>query len=244
MPKGFTIVVSPPFVVIGNEDARTVTARAEMTVEWATARLKKKYFKKDPADIHDIWLFKDKESYMKYAKELFNDTPDTPFGYASSEDRALVMNIATGGGTLVHEMVHPFIAANFPDCPSWLNEGLASLYEQSKAKGDGIMGLTNWRLEGLQASIKAKSLSSFKALCETTSFEFYKMDRGSNYAQARYLCYYLQEKGLLEKFYHEFTKNSKDDPTGYKTLQKVLDVKDMDAFQKKWEKYVMTLTFP
>ena len=40
------------------------------------------------------------------------------------------MNIDTGGGTLVHEIVHPFIAANFPECPAWFNEGLASLYEQ------------------------------------------------------------------------------------------------------------------
>ena len=34
------------------------------------------------------------------------------------------MNISTGGGTLVHEIVHPFIEANFPACPPWLNEGL------------------------------------------------------------------------------------------------------------------------
>ena len=41
------------------------------------------------------------------------------------------MNIATGGGTLVHEIVHPFVEANFPGCPTWFNEGLGSLYEQS-----------------------------------------------------------------------------------------------------------------
>ena len=27
------------------------------------------------------------------------------------------------------------------------------------------------------------------------------------YAQARYLCYYLQEKGLLQKYYKEFVAN-------------------------------------
>ena len=25
----------------------------------------------------------------------------------------------TGGGTLVHEIVHPFLRANFPECPAW-----------------------------------------------------------------------------------------------------------------------------
>ncbi len=244
MPKGFSFVISSPFVVIGDEPANIVALRAEKTVKWATLRLKKAYFKKDPADIHDIWLFKDKHSYMKHAKLLFNDTPSTPFGYASSEDRALVMNIATGGGTLVHEIVHPFIEANFPECPSWLNEGLGSLYEQSSGRGDQIVGLTNWRLSGLKAAIRRKELPSFKELTGTSTFEFYTLDKGSNYAQARYLCYYLQEKGLLHKFYHEFAANQKEDPTGYKTLQKVLQEEDMDRFKAKWEKYVMTLTFP
>ena len=40
-----------------------------------------------------------------------------------------IMNIATGGGTLVHEIVHPYVEANFPGCPAWFNEGLGSLYE-------------------------------------------------------------------------------------------------------------------
>jgi hypothetical protein len=38
--------------------------------------------------------------------------------------------------------------------------------------------------------------------------------------------------------------NAKDDPTGFKTLQKILGEPDMVAFQKKWEAYVATLQFP
>ena len=29
--------------------------------------------------------------------------------------------------------------------------------------------------------------------------QFYNQDPGTNYSQARYLCYYLQQRGLLEK---------------------------------------------
>ena len=50
------------------------------------------------------------------------------------------MNISTGGGTLVHEIVHPFVAANFPNCPAWFNEGLGSLYEQSGEVNGAIHG--------------------------------------------------------------------------------------------------------
>ena len=172
------------------------------------------------------------------------------------------MNIDTGGGTLVHEIVHPFIAANFPDCPAWFNEGLASLYEQSGEYRGRIWGRTNWRLAGLQEAIQPnqaetgrtgqgqagakatpsrrpsppmsperedaappaeppekKPLPSFKTLCGTSTYEFYNEDPGSNYAQARYLCYYLQQQGLLREYYRQFRRNVRNDPTGYETLK-------------------------
>ena len=51
--------------------------------------------------------------------------------------------VATGGGTLVHEIVHPFMRANFPECPAWFNEGMGSLYEQCSEVNGRIAGLTN-----------------------------------------------------------------------------------------------------
>ena len=71
--------------------------------------------------------------------------------------------------------------------------------------------------------------------------EFYSEDKGTNYSQARYLCYYLQEKGLLVKFYQEFHARQQDDPSGFKTLQKILGEPDMDKFKLNWEKYVLDL---
>lgn len=239
--RDFTIVIERPFVVIGDEDEATVKKRSERTVQWAVERLKKDYFSKDPDHIIDIWLFKDKESYEKHAWEFLKDRPTTPYGYYSSRHKALVMNIATGGGTLVHEIVHPFMAANFPACPSWLNEGLASLYEQCGDKDGHIHGYTNWRLTALQEAIRRDRLPSFQELCGTTTREFYDDGRGTNYAQARYLCYYLQERDLLVKFYHAFVKNADEDPTGYETLKTVLGERDMPAFQGRWEAYVLKL---
>ena len=245
VPEGFTIVIQHPFLVIGDESAATVRQRAVGTVKWSVDRLKQAYFTKDPDEILDVWLFKDDESYRKHAKEIFGHEPSTPYGYFSAADGALVMNIRTGGGTLVHEIVHPFVAANFPECPAWLNEGLGSLYEQSGEDRYGrIIGRTNWRLAGLQKAIREKRVPAFEDLCTTTTTEFYEMDRGTNYAQARYLCYYLQEHGLLRKFYSTFHANHREDPSGYKTLVAVLGSEDMDQFKKDWEAYVLRLRFP
>lgn len=240
----FHIVLERPFVVIGDEDARTVRRRADHTVRWAVEKLKQDYFSSDPTEILDIWLFKDKESYETHAEKLFGNKPTTPYGYYSAQHRSLVMNISTGGGTLVHEIVHPFMAANFPACPSWFNEGLASLYEQSAEQDGRIRGNVNWRLPGLQRTIDDQRLPTFETLCGTTTREFYDGEHAaSNYGQARYLCYYLQEQGKLVDFYHAFRKNAATDPTGYATLQKTLGERDMAAFQKRWEEYVGGLRY-
>ncbi|MCK4452981.1 hypothetical protein KAU59_01365, partial [candidate division WOR-3 bacterium] len=166
------------------------------------------------------------------------------FGYYSETEKALVMNISTGGGTLVHEIVHPFVRANFPECPAWFNEGLASLYEQCGEKNGHIYGYTNWRLKGLQTAIKQGLVPPFKNLFSMSEYEFYTQDKGTNYGQSRYLCYYLQEKGLLVKFFHGFYANRKEDPTGYKTIKKILGEEDTEVFKNKWEEFVMKLTFP
>jgi len=149
-----------------------------------------------------------------------------------------------GGGTLVHEIVHPFMRANFPKCPPWLNEGMGSLYEQASERDGRICGLTNWRLAGLQEAIREGAVPPFAELTAMDDNAFYRSDKGTNYAQARYLCYYLQEAGLLVKFFHLFLAAQGDDPTGYATLMQALDAKDMDAFKKKWEAFVLKLKFP
>jgi hypothetical protein len=238
---GFTIVVQSPFVVIGDESSDAVKAHAANTIKWAVDKLKQDYFSRDPKEILDIWLFKNSVSYERNAFALFGEKPDTPYGYYSSTHKALIMNISTGGGTLVHEIVHPFVEANFPACPPWLNEGLGSLYEQSGEVNGHIHGYTNWRLPGLQRAIKAGAVPSFKLLASLNAHGFYDQDKGTNYSQARYLCYYLQQRGILVKFYREFHAHQKTDPTGYKSLQKTLGVADMNVFKQRWEKYILGL---
>lgn len=242
--SGFTVVLEPPFVVVGDEAPDVVKRRAAGTVRWAVEHLKQDFFSKNPTRILEVWLLSEKESYEHHARAVFGDEPSTPYGYYSAEHGALIMNIATGGGTLVHEIVHPFMEANFPDAPAWLNEGLGSLYEQSAEEDGHIVGLTNWRLAGLQRAIREGRLPSFASLTKTSSREFYGDDSGTNYAQARYLLYYLQEHGLLLRFFHDMRAAHSSDPTGHATLQRVLGVDDMRVFQPHWQRWVLALRFP
>jgi hypothetical protein len=103
--------------------------------------------------------------------------------------------------------------------------------------------LTNWRLDGLQKAIAAKKVPPFQDLFAMNHDAFYKKDKGTNYAQSRYLLYYLQENKLLHGYYKAFHKNRVTDPTGIETLKQILNEKDLPAFQQRWEKWVLTLRF-
>lgn len=235
------IRIEDPFVVVGEGDAKAL-ARSASTVRWAADMLERDFFTKRPAIILDVFLFDTAESYERGVKRLTGDSPGTPYGFYSRTDRGLFMNISTGGGTLVHEIVHPYVEADFPAAPPWLNEGLGSLFEQSAERDGHIVGLTNWRLAGLQKAL-AKT-PSFKTLTAMDASEFYGEATGTNYSQSRYLMYYLQEKGLLRGFYKAFRAAAAKDPTGYATLAKALGAQDMDDFKKRWQSFVAKLRFP
>lgn len=242
-PPGFTVVSTPPFVVIGDGPLEGVREDAESVVRWAGARLRAETFALDPGEIVEVWLFSGEESTLRNTSAIFGETPTTPYGYYSPCDRALIMNVALGYGTLVHEMVHAFMAANFPAAPVWFNEGLASLYEQPSERDGHIRGGTNWRLPGLQDAIRAGRVPALADLLATSSRAFYGDGRGTRYAAARYLCYFLQEKGLLVRYYHRFVAAQARDPTGLATLKEVTGEVDLSALQARWEAFVLGLSY-
>jgi hypothetical protein len=66
-----------------------------------------------------------------------------------------------------------------------------------------------------------------RELTRLTGSSFYAGDYDLHYAQARYLLYALQEKGLLLAYYRAFVSHLKSDRTGYAALLQVLGAEDM-----------------
>ncbi|MCX5745377.1 MAG: hypothetical protein NT062_23105 [Proteobacteria bacterium] len=236
--QGFTVLVEAPFVVVGDEGPRMTAHRATGIMRWAIKLLEQDYFAKQPDKIIEVWLFANEKTYRKGAKKYFDDTPTTPYGYYSSAHDAMVMNIGPGAGTLTHELVHPYMEANFPNVPSWFNEGLASLYERPSEKANHIIGLPNWRLPNLKRELKAKTLPPMTTLLASTRDGFYEADYDA-YAYARYLMQYLQEKGKLRAFYKAFLAD-KQDPTGQAALEAVLGEK-LATFEPTWRAWALAL---
>jgi hypothetical protein len=245
LPAGVTLVWEKPFLVVGDEAPSEVKARAREYVRWTRDLLLKDFFDEAPAHIQEVWILKDAASYVKMSKSLFQRDPDTPYGYYLSERRALIMNIKPGYGTLTHELTHPFFAHAWGtdddgEAPSWLNEGVASLFERPAEKNGHLVGKVNWRLPSLLSALKDKSAPSFDELVHMTSKQFYEEDRGANYAEARYLCYWLQERGFLAKLVKRAHELRAKDPSGWTALGEVLG-KDPGELRPEWERFVRGL---
>jgi len=156
----------------------------------------------------------------------------------------MVMNIGTGGGTLLHEMVHAMAEADWPRIPAWLNEGLGSLFEAADRDGSGrAIGITNWRLPGLQQALLAGKAPRLDELLRMTDAQFYDEARsGVNYAAVRYLMQYLQQQRKLESFYARVRDGNDADAVA--SLLAVFDNKlTLDQIEQSWREWVKQLRF-
>ena len=150
------------------------------------------------------------------------------------------MNIATGGGTLVHEVVHPFIAASFPRRAGLVQRGARVAVRGGRARRTASSGACPTGGSPASSAPSAPAAPDVRGddrpRATTPSTR-----RNTGYAQARYLCLYLQEKGLLRRYYEQFSAGAAADPTGYKTLMKVLGDPNMARFEKQWQAWALAL---
>jgi hypothetical protein len=237
-------VVRPPFVIAGDMDVEALRGYYVDTIEPAVRAMQFRYFRSRPHQPITVLMFRGEASYNRWARELFGDSDVSIYGYYKPSVRTLVMNIATGTGTLLHELTHALMDFEMSDVPAWLNEGLASLHEQCRFRSDQggpwIEGLVNWRLSGLQTAIRHRRLRSLAELVEADDFRGPLV--GTNYAQARYLCLYLQRKGLLEDFFRDFREHRGEDPLGLAALGRALGGQKWSLIDRDFQAWVLKLS--
>jgi hypothetical protein len=151
--------------------------------------------------------------------------------YSFRDDLSVAAVIPSGSyGSLFHELFHLLARSNFGDIPTWLDEGIAALYEVSRAKDGGFAGTPNWRGDVL-ARFKdqippladmiarpdptmsdADDLLSHRREYET----MISVQRHAIFAAtARYFALYLQQQGKLFDTYGRLRDfSSSDDFTG------------------------------
>ena len=156
-----------------------------------------------------------------------------------------MMNIGTGGGTLVHEIVHPFVAANFPHCPPWFNEGLGSLYEQCGEEDGRIHGYTELAAaaapggdpQGARPLVQEalrderRTSSTRRTGARTTA----RPATSATISSSRACCGSSTARSCA---------NARKTRPATKRSRPCSGRSDMDAFKKEWEAYVLKLRYP
>lgn len=237
------IVKKHSYFVIASNLSETETDKILTgTIDKAVECFYNDYFFVKPDEATTIFLFKNDGTYRLWAKKLYDDDDLSRYGYYKPSEKTMLMNINTGTGTLVHEMTHALARYDFPDIPSWFNEGLGSLYERCSLNNKEILGYVNWRLPALQDALKDKSYTSIDVLVKTDWEEFYGTRSEVNYSQARYLCMYLQELSLLKNFYKQFRDTFNEDKTGKKQLEKITG-KSLKELESDYISWVNTLSY-
>lgn len=241
--KTATATVHDVFLLASPEGKAALHGPRDITERAITALLNGRFAKK-PARIISVYLFGDAGRYEKYCRSRSDAPCVSPYGYYSRSERRIVMNVGLGIGTLTHELVHPLMEADFPDAPEWLNEGIASLYEQPilPRKGE-IRGGKNWRHPRVLLALAVpaeREIARPSALFVMGDSVFRSRQEDLNYATARYVCQWLDSRNELWPFYQRFRDGYATDPTGSVAFTAVTGLTPSEA-DAPWVRWVRGL---
>lgn len=223
----WAIQVFPPFILAGDLSAERLETVYQETVAATTRALQIDYFDREPDVPITVLMLSTDDSYRQALKHFGQSRRAEYAGLYQREERTILLNLSTGGGTLSHELTHALAHADFPQMPEWFDEGLASLHEEAEFSTDGLhlMGRDNWRLRFLH---EAEDRERWKSVGRLLAEPFAEPDVAAlDYALARYLCLFLQERGLLPAFYRKCRGDIDGDATGETALLRVFPGKSL-----------------
>ncbi len=190
-----------------------------------------------PGKLIAVFLANDKPELDQLAFQLHGLTiPNSNLGYSSFSDMTLLA-IADERytGTLFHELFHLASREDMGDIPSWLDEGVASLYETSYWK-DGLLygDIKNWRTPVLKDFLTdGRKNVDLNELTSGSGNRFEVNQIGSAcylafyYAEAKHFAIFLQERKLLPAVINAFRTR-----TSYLTDSNAKDESSQDLLVK------------
>jgi hypothetical protein len=239
LPDGMTITKFRHFVVFSGLDEKTTYSLVDNDIRHTSDGMVNAYVLKTPDSVTAVFLFKDFDSYKDFTlKNTDIEEKDlSPYGYYKISQNIIVIYYITWKGSTKHEISHRYTKADFPNAPSWFDEGLSSLNEKSVYKNGKLIAEFSWRIVALRRAIKDGKYTGLEKMMRTDDEQLYGNRVSYYYAQSRYLLMYLQEKGLLEKYYKTFRDTHDDDPTGISQLEKILG-KPLEEIDLDYYEYI------
>lgn len=143
------------------------------------------------------------------------------------------------GASLRHEFIHALHYADMErrdqQHPLWVQEGLASLFEDYTLAGGTIVFLPNERHNIVKALAAAGRLTRWSELFSISSDRF--MDRaGHLYPQVRSIFEFLADRGQLRGWYAALVKTCDRDPSGTLAIEECFGepLREVEAAWRRW----------
>jgi hypothetical protein len=242
-----TAVVSDIFVVIGPPGWQGASFDQSVSLMRSSmAGYMNNRFGKKPSEAISVYLFAEGRAYEAFCKKKYDAPCIAHYGFYQPGDRYMVMNAGLGLGTLTHEIVHPLVETDFPEAPTWLNEGIASVFEAPALTKPGeIHGVKNWRhprLKGAMTSARREEREHARldVLFGMHDDVFRGDGEDLHYALARYVCQWLDERGKLWPFYQRWRDTVTSDPTGERAFTEIVGMTPTEA-NVVWSKWTLAL---
>jgi len=239
-PDGLNVFVHAPFVLAGDLSSSKLRRLYRDLIAPVTRALQTCYFDRSPSKPITILVFSGDGPYRKHTRNWDGRSRACYSGYYLRSKRRIVVNLATGHGTLAHELAHALAHVDAPNIPEWFDEGLASLHEECEFSPDGLRleGRSNWRLQYLTGPLRSGRLPRIAEMMSRP--EIRGPHEAVNYALARYFCLYLQQRRLLAHYYRKLKATIDSDPTGRQALKQLLHTESLETVQRDFEQWLWT----
>ncbi|MCX5651601.1 MAG: PDZ domain-containing protein [Planctomycetota bacterium] len=189
------------------------------------------YFEKPPQDPALIAIVRAEDA------SRYLDRPEIRGMYLHRERRLVSRDT---GQSLTHEFVH---LLHFADMerrnqrhPIWIQEGLASLYEDYTINGDGSVEFhPNIRFNIARKQVVSRTARDWKELF-AMSGERFMQDAERHYPQVRSIFEFFARERKLEAFYRALIETSRDDPSGVRAVERAFGepVSKVEARWRIW----------
>src|SRR4030095_3904575 len=235
----FSVTKYKYFVIFSELDINQTRSLISNDIRNTINAMKNFYVDKVPENITPIIIFSDFERYKQFSLSNYDieENDLSPYGFFKISKNVIVIKYVSWKGSTPHEITHRFLRTDFPEIPSWFDEGFAALHEKASYKNGNLIGEFNWRIISLRNALKNNTYTGLRKLVKSNDDEFYGNRAPFYYAQARYLLKYLQEKDLLREYYKSYRDTYEKDKTGITQLEKILD-KPLSQIDEEYLEYV------
>jgi hypothetical protein len=174
------------------------------------------------------------------ARELFEGEANIGGRYEHAEHRLVSRDT---GGSLRHEFVHAMHYGHMERLgirrphPLWIQEGLATLFEDYRIKEDGsVTFLPNDRHGVIQRRLKHATVMPWRKFFDLSADRFMS-NAGWTYPMTRSIFEFLAEQEKLGAWYRAYVSSYSEDASGASAFEQVF-AEPLETIEQQWRRWL------